>query len=85
MLERVTHNASGDIQGVPATVRVLPLEPVRARDSAAIARKGTDWETLPKPSQSDLTALNRTRVPDSDSIGAILAHARVVWGTMRVI
>jgi hypothetical protein len=54
-------------------------------DSVAIPRKGTDRKTSPKRSESGLTALLGTRVPDSHSIDAILAHARLAWGAMRVI
>ena len=54
-------------------------------DSVVIARKGTDRKTSLKRSESGLTALLGTRVPDSDSIDAILAHARLEWGAMRVI
>jgi hypothetical protein len=54
-------------------------------DSVAIARKGADRKTPLKRSESGLTTLPRTRVPDSGSIDAILAHARLAWGAMRVI
>jgi len=54
-------------------------------DLVAIARKSADWKTSLKRSEYGLTALLGTRVPDSDSIDAILAHARLAWGAMRVI
>ena len=54
-------------------------------DSVAIARKGTERKTSLKRSESGLTAPLRTRVPDADSIDAVLAHARRAWGAMRVI
>ncbi len=56
-----------------------------SRDWEAFARKGVDRETSLKPSESESLGPGGTRVPDSDSIDAILAHARLAWGAMRVI
>jgi hypothetical protein len=61
------------------------LERPDSRDSTAIARKVVDRETSLNRGEFDLTALLGTHVPDSDSINAILAHALLAWGAMRVI
>lgn len=70
-------------------VEAVGIEPspdhLGSDDSVAIARKGADRKTSRKRSESGLTAPLGTRVPDSDSIDAILAHARCAWGAMRVI
>jgi hypothetical protein len=70
-------------------VEAVGIEPspedLGLHDSGAIARKGADRKTSLKRSESGLTALLGTRVPGSDSIDAILAHARLAWGAMRVI
>ena len=61
------------------------LERPGSHDSVAILRKGADRETSLKRSESDSTAPHRTRVHELDSIDAVLAHARLAWGALRVI
>lgn len=83
------HDVSTEPKEGLGSAPAVGLEPspedLGGRDSVAIARKGVDGKTSPKSSESDSTAPHRTRVPDSDSIDAILAHARLAWRTMRVI
>jgi hypothetical protein len=70
-------------------VEAVGIEPspeqLASDDSVAIARRGAERKTALKRSESGLTAPLGTRVPDSDSIDAILAYARLAWGAMRVI
>lgn len=60
------------------------LEHPGSPDSLRIAWNGVDWDTSLKPSDSELRSARWTSVPDSDSIDAILAHARLAWGALRV-
>ena len=73
----------------PEIVEAVGIEPspehLGLDDLVAIARKDVDRKTSLKPGESGLTAPLGTRVPDSDSIDAILAHARLARGAMRVI
>ena len=70
-------------------VEAVGIEPSSDRlvshDSVAIAPQGLDGETPLEPSESELRGPPRTRVPNLHRFDELLAHARLVWGALRVI
>jgi len=70
-------------------VEAVGIEPSSDRlvshDSVAIAPEGLDGETPLEPSESGLRDPPGTRVPKLHHSDELLAHARLVWGALRVI
>jgi energy-coupling factor transporter ATP-binding protein EcfA2 len=64
---------------------LLVEEPALAILDEPIIQLDADTIAWLKRRESGLTALLGTRVPDSGSMDATLARARLAWGAMRVI
>jgi len=56
-----------------------------SHDSVAITPKRPDVETSLKPSETELRDPLGTRVPNSDALDAMIVHARLAWGALRVV
>jgi hypothetical protein len=87
--DKLGHENEKRSEGAGLLAPAVGLEPswehAGSDDSVGITPKGVFGEASLNPSEYESWAAARTRVPDSGSIGAILVHARLAWGAMRVI